>query len=363
MEVLEKRLGLSFLVGLGPIRVKYLLSKLNDLDELYQGSLLHLKKITGFSESVLSQLNRKEAIEQAKRELEYCSREGIKPLFFDDDVYPRRLKQCPDAPIVLYHKGATDLNHRRMVSVVGTRNFTPYGKSLVHELIQGLSQAGVCVVSGLALGIDALAHEEALNLKIPTIGVLGHGLSTIFPRKNLRLAEEILSQNGSLVSEYSFNSLPIKEHFALRNRIVAGLSDALIVVESKTRGGSLITASFANDYHREVFAFPGSIRQECSAGCNDLIKEHKAHLITSSDDVLSMMNWQTQGPSQQLSMAFLPTETESLILSTLKRYESVFIDELVQLTQLSASTLQVNLLGLQLKNVVLALSGNRYAIR
>lgn len=363
MEALEQKMGLSFLTGIGPIRIKYLLSKVDDLDELYRASLLQLKRKTGYSESLLSQLDRNGALELAKRELEYCFNEAITPLFYDDDTYPRRLKQCPDSPVVLFQKGNTDLNQRRIVSIVGTRNFTPYGKALVNDFIQGLSCSGVLVVSGLALGIDALAHERAIECKLSTVGVLAHGLSTFFPRKNTPIAKELLVNNGSLLSEFPYHTLPIKEHFALRNRIIAGLSDAIVVVESKAKGGSLITANFANDYSREVFAFPGSVKQECSAGCNDLIKENKAHLITDSNDFLSMMGWQLKEIKQQTTFDFYPTASETAILNALKRYESVFIDDLIQLTNLNAATVHVNLLGLQLKNAVLALSGNRYAVR
>lgn len=363
MEEMVQKLGLSFLKGLGPIRVKNLLSKLDGLDELYSCSLLHLRKKTGLSELILSQLDRKGALETAKRELEFCVKAGVIPLFIEDDAYPRRLKQCPDSPLFLFQKGNADLNNRRIVSIVGTRNFTPYGKSLVFDFIQGLSSSGITIVSGLAIGIDALAHKNALDNNLPTIAVLGHGLSTIFPKKNEGLAKAILEQNGSIISEFPFNSLPVKEHFALRNRIIAGLSDAVVVVESKARGGSLITANFANDYNREVFAFPGSVKQECSAGCNGLIRDHKAHLMTDVNDFLTMMNWQVHFKKQQSTIDFNPSDTEQLILQVLKRHESVFLDELVQITKLTASALHVNLLGLQLKNVIMAINGNRYAMK
>lgn len=356
--------ALSFLKGLGPIRTKHMISKLESNELVFQLPLNDLHHITGISKTVLLQMDRQEAMSLAERELETCEKQGIKVHFFSHDTYPRRLRQCPDAPIVLYQKGTANLNARRVVSMVGTRSFTEYGKEIVQDFIEGIASSDILVVSGLALGIDSLAHSACVRNAVPTAGVLGHGLSEIFPKRNARIAKEMLQQEGAWVTEYSWFSSPVRENFPVRNRIVAGLCDALVVVESQERGGSLITAEFANDYNRDVFAFPGSVKQRYSAGCNLLIQQQKAHLIHHHKDFLNFMGWEEKrNKAQQMKLAVENSEEEKNVLTYFCQFESLYFDEVVAKSCYPASKIHGILLSLQMKGQLSPLGGNRFSLR
>ena len=227
----------------------------------------------------------------------------------------------------------------------------------------GLTEAGVVSVSGLALGIDSLAHEYSLKNNMPTVAVLGSGLTQVFPKRNAKLAQEILEHGGALLSEYSVFSKPVRENFPVRNRIVAGLSDATVVVESREKGGALITAELANDYNRDVFAFPGSVHQQYSAGCNALIRQQKAHLATKSSDILGMLGWDKPRYRQkELALPVNLSPEEQHIISVLKQHESLFMDELVIHSCMATSLLHGLLLGLELKGQIARTSGSKYRL-
>jgi DNA processing protein len=308
-------------------------------------------------------MERNRALDLAVKEIEACSTHGIKPIFILDPNYPRRLKQCIDAPIVLYYRGEDLLNSRRTLAIVGSRMHTTYGIELIKELMQGLSEAGVITVSGLAMGIDSVAHDYSIKNNIPTVAVLGSGLNQVFPKRNTKLAQEILAHGGALLSEYSVFSKPVRENFPVRNRIVAGLSDATIVVESREKGGALITADLANDYNRDVFAYPGSVHQQYSAGCNALIRQQKAHLVTNSSDILNMLGWdKPRSRQQELSLPMNLSTDEQLILSILKQHESLYMDELVIHSCMPTSQLHGLLLGLELKGQIGRTSGTKYRL-
>lgn len=358
---MREKIALSFLKGLGPVRISSALSKLESIQYFFELPMRELQFLTGLSQHQLVAMDRQGALHSAEKELELCQKFSITPLFYQDDNYPRRLRQCPDAPVVLYQKGNTDLNARRLMAVVGTRNLTEYGREIATDLIAGLVQANPVVVSGLALGVDAVAHKTSLKHQLPTVGVLGNGLHEVFPKRNEALAEEMLASGGALVSEYPYFAPAVRENFPVRNRIVAGLSDATVVVESKERGGSLITAEFANDYNRDVFAFPGSVKQKNSAGCNNLIRQQKAHLITGAEDFIAMMGWAT--PTKTLQQVLLPefTPEESEVLQVLKRYDALYLDELAEQCAIPTSMLMGLLLTLQLKGGILNHGGGRYS--
>jgi DNA processing protein len=357
--MLEK-VALSFLKRMGPVRVHAAVSKLAEPQDFFKLSLRDLQQLTGFTHSQLANMDRPNALISAEKELEDCDKKGIVPLFFQDEAYPRRLRQCPDAPIVLYQKGHAELNARRVIAIVGTRNHTEYGKELVKEFVSDIKESKPLVVSGLAMGIDSLAHEACLKNDLPTVGVLGHGLNEVFPTKNWPIAQKMLENQGALVSEYSLFSTPVRENFPVRNRIIAGLCDAVVVVESKERGGSLITAELGNDYNRDVFAFPGSVKQRHSAGCNALIRQQKAHLITGACDFLSMMGWNNFMPATQKSLFVELNPDERNVLDLLKHHESLFLDELSDKCGLPTSQLMGILLTLQLKGGVLNLGGGKF---
>ena len=361
-EDLVYKVAMSFLKGLGPIRINNILSELNP-EQFFSLSISDVKQCTRISSNQLAAMERNRALDFALKEIEACKSYGISPIFIFDPTYPRRLRQCIDAPIVLYCRGEDLLNSRRMLAIVGSRMHSSYGTELIKELTLGLSESGVVTVSGLALGIDSVAHEYSIKNNIPTVAILGSGLNQVFPKRNTKLAQEILEHGGSLLSEYSLFSKPVRENFPVRNRIVAGLCDATIVVESREKGGALITADLANDYNRDVFAYPGSVHQQYSAGCNALIRNQKAHLVTHSVDILSMLGWDKARPRQQeLSLPVNLTPEEKLLISILKQHESLYMDELVIQSCIPTSQLHGLLLGLELKGQIGRTSGTKYRI-
>ncbi len=359
---LVQKVAMSFLTGLGPIRIHSILSEFSP-EQFFYLSISEIKERTGLSINQLASMERNRALEFAVKEIEACRTYGIRPVFMLDSNYPRRLKQCVDAPIVLYCRGEDILNSRRMLAIVGSRMHTSYGLELIKELTLGLTEAGVVSVSGLALGIDSLAHEYSLKNNMPTVAVLGSGLTQVFPKRNAKLAQEILEHGGALLSEYSVFSKPVRENFPVRNRIVAGLSDATVVVESREKGGALITAELANDYNRDVFAFPGSVHQQYSAGCNALIRQQKAHLATKSSDILGMLGWdKPRSRQKELALPVNLSPEEQHIISVLKQHESLFMDELVLQSGMPTSQLHGLLLGLELSGQIGRTSGSKYRI-
>lgn len=356
------KVAMSFLKGLGPIRINNILSELNPA-QFFTLSISDVKQCTRISSNQLASMERNRALDLAVKEIEACITNGIEPIFILDPNYPRRLKQCVDAPVVIYYRGEDLLNSRRTIAIVGSRMHTTYGIELIKELMQGLSEAGVITVSGLAMGIDSVAHDYSIKNNIPTVAVLGSGLNQVFPKRNTKLAQEILAHGGALLSEYSLFSKPVRENFPVRNRIVAGLSDATIVVESREKGGALITADLANDYNRDVFAYPGSVHQQYSAGCNALIRQQKAHLVTNSTDILSMLGWdKPRSRQQELSLPVNLSTDEQQIISILKQHESLYMDELVIHSCMPTSQLHGLLLGLELKGQIGRTSGTKYRI-
>jgi DNA processing protein len=364
MDIEEKtqQAALGFLFGMGAIRISALLSKLDDVSEVFTLSLKALKSKTGIAEKQLASMEREKALRLAIHEMQACEKLGIEPLFFLDEKYPRRLLQCADAPVVIYVKGPLDLNERRVVSIVGTRKNTDYANEIIQSFTEEIKQPGLIIVSGLALGVDTLVHKSALKNNIPTLGVLGNGLNKIYPSRNTSLAREMIDQGGALLSEYPVDSLPNREHFPMRNRIVAGMADAVVVVESQEKGGSIITAELANDYNRDVFAFPGSVRQMYSSGCNMLIRRQKAHLITNASEFLTLMNWADAPKPLQKSLAIEYSPEEKEIVDCLSKYECLHLDQMVQKIGFSPSKIQALTFSLLLKNGIVSLPGNRYSI-
>jgi DNA processing protein len=296
-------------------------------------------------------------------ELKEISRRKIKCSFFLDDDYPFRLRQIPVCPILIYYKGTAKISPPRIISIVGTRKISSYGRAFVKELIGDISSHDVSIVSGMAYGVDILAHKEALANDLPTIGVLAHGLDRIYPALHLRVAEQML-QSGALITEYPTKTNPDRENFPKRNRIVAGLSDLVLVVESAERGGSLITAELANQYNREVMALPGNIQNTHSKGCNFLIKKNKAHLIDSAEDLIELLNWDLEfkpGRQKTLFVEFEPEEEE--VFNRIKEAEEIGVDQLLAQCTLGLSQLAAVLLNLELKNCISSLPGKRYRIQ
>ncbi|MGN0281379.1 MAG: DNA-processing protein DprA [Prevotella sp.] len=309
-----------------------------------------------------------DALATAEREMTFCNDHGIEILCFGDNDYPQRLNDCPDAPVALYYKGNANINAKHVISIVGTRHCTSYGIDAIRRFVNSLRTLcpDVLIVSGLAYGADINAHQQALNNGYDTIGVLAHGLDTLYPQAHRDTANRMVSQGG-LLTEYMSATKIDRINFISRNRIVAGMSDACIVVESASRGGSLITARIAQDYGREVFAFPGRINDKYSEGCNNLIRDNRATLLTSADDFVTAMGWQTDGilsqaKSRGIERELFPeiTPDQQLIVETLQRFGDLQLNALIVKTGLPISTLNQLLFELEMSGVVRPLAGGTY---
>ncbi len=354
-------LALSFTPGVGPVTLRNLLSHFGSAKAVLEASGMELKRVDGIGNKMSVALinNRNFANEQAEKELDFAKKHQVQILTFSDAAYPRRLKECYDAPGLLYYRGTANLNNTRVVSIVGSRNATPYGKRICDELVEALSDYNVLVVSGLAYGIDSFAHRASVKNQIPTVGVLGHGLDRIYPSENRGLAKEMLI-DGGLLTEFPSCTKPDRQNFPQRNRIVAGMADVVIVVEAAIQGGALITAEIANNYNRDVCAFPGNIDQIYSAGCNFLIKSHRAHLISRAKDLEYLMSWEAdkiKPKAIQIQLELKLNPQEKKMYELIKLYQPLSIDEIAMKLNLVQSKMTLTLLELEMKGLLVALPG------
>lgn len=355
---------MGFLRGIGPKTARFLMQNVESLEELFHENPTLLSKKTGVKPLFFKNMERDMALQLSVDVVDFHRKNGIKTIYFQDGHYPYKLNQCLDAPLNLFLKGNSYFNDFKYVAVVGTREATEYGRLLCRDLIASFVGKNIVVVSGLAYGIDAWAHHYCLEFGVPTIGVLGHGLDRIYPNRHTQLAKDIIHAGGALITEFPPGTSPDYQNFPKRNRIVAGLCDATIVVESKIRGGSLITADLANDYSRDVFAFPGSILCETSAGCNHLIATDQAHLLSSPLQFLHKMGWETDKistPVQRKVFTHL-TAAQQRIVECLKNYEEIEIDRLSIMAEIPISQLNTELLLLELEGEVCVRPGNRYKL-
>lgn len=309
-----------------------------------------------------------DAMRRAEKELEFDESHRIKPLVFNDDDYPQRLRECEDAPLVVYYRGTADLNKQRIISVVGTRHCTVYGQEIISKFISQLKELcpDVLVVSGLAYGVDIQAHRNALKNGFETVGVLAHGLDYLYPTAHRDTATEMLKQGG-LLTEFMTSTNADKINFVRRNRIIAGTADATIVVESAAHGGGLITADIANSYGREVFTFPGNIGMPYSEGCNNLIRDNKAALITSAEDFVKTMGWEQDAKLKKarekgIERQMFPelTDDETRIVNTLQHTNDLQANIISVKCGLPISTVASTLFNLELKGIVRLYAGGVY---
>jgi DNA processing protein len=356
------KIALGQLNGIGPSRATRILGKLSCLTDLFTQNDRELHLQTGVALSILKEMNREKSLQIAEKQLLFNEHNKVQSHFFMDEDYPRRLRQCADAPIILFSKGLSHLNQPNVVSIVGTRNQTEYGRKLVEELLETIQSKDLTVISGLAYGVDIHVHETCVAKGIFNIGVFGHSLDRIYPYQHRKVAERML-ENGGWISEFIVGTKPDRMNFPMRNRIIAGMSDAIIVVESKTKGGSIITAELGNDYNRDVFAFPGNVHQEQSEGCNWLIQKQKAHLIQNGSDFLTFMNWQLEMPKKQLELFPELEEKELKVFQILVELKEAHIDVIAMKSGLSTSQLNVLLFQLEMKNIVQSGSGKRYSLQ
>ena len=351
-------IGLSLLDNIGPIRAKKLLSEIGSAEGIFKEKKKNLCQIKEFGPALINSIDFKKALIQAEQEMQFISDHSIFPIFFLDRDYPSRLKHCEDGPIMLYAKGKFNLNLPKSVAIVGTRNATSYGLNLVEQLIQKMSGMNVSVVSGLAFGIDIKAHRESIKNGLQTVAVLGSSLDRIYPAEHTNTLHQMM-ENGGVLTEFTHGTKPDRENFPQRNRIVAGMTHATIVVESKEKGGSIITAELANDYNSEVFAFPGNVNYPFSRGTNKLIQENKAQLIQSPEDFVRFMNWEEEEDGQMTLFEDL-NENENLVIEIL-RGGKMHVDLLKhKLNHLS--DLNIILLQLEMKGIVKTRPGNYFEL-
>src|SRR6185369_4719216 len=325
-----------------------------------------LEKIEGIGIIRANSIKAFSDFSNAEEEIKFIEKFKIKPLFVCDKDYPQRLLNCYDSPTLLFYKGTADLNATKIVSIIGTRTHTEYSKKMTDKLIEELSVQNISIVSGMAFGVDAMAHKAAVKNHLPTVGVLGHGLDQIYPPDHSNLAKDIVKNGGGLLTEFRSQTKPDKHNFPTRNRIVAGMSDATIVVESGIKGGSMVTAELANGYNKDVFAFPGKVTDNKSEGCNYLIRTNKAMLLTNAQELIEMMGWeekkQKSKVKSQKEIFIELTKDEKIVVDILKEKQTVHIDEINLRSGLSTSAIAAAILNLELKNVVQGLPGKMYEL-
>jgi len=361
-DSLRYKIGITLIRGIGNNLAKNLIAYLGSPEAVFKEHPHHLAKIPGIGEVLSKEIAGQDVLKRADEEIEFVIKNDIQTFYFLNRNYPYRLKECPDAPVMLYAKGNCNLNEGKYVGVVGTRNATDYGKDMCRNLIQEMSALPVTIVSGLAYGIDIQAHKTSIEKGISTIGVMGHGMDRIYPYAHRSTAVKML-EKGCLITEYLSKTNPDRQNFVQRNRIIAGLCDAIVVVESGIKGGALITAEIANDYNRDVFAFPGRTSDEWSAGCNALIKSNKAALIESGNDLLRYMNWNNT-PVNRCIQPDLFTELsaeEQEIAGKLREHsDGIQINELALILSKPFSKISSVLLEMEFKGVVKCLPGSVY---
>lgn len=364
MEDLIYKIALTLIPGVGSVNGKSLVAYCGGVKAVFAEKKRALMKIPGIGEQTVNAIANHNVFPRAEEELAFIEKYKISPLFYLDKEYPTRLKHCHDSPLLLFYKGTANLNAPKVVAMVGTRKATEYGRDMCRRIIEGLVEHNVLVVSGLAYGIDTWSHKSALDNSLDTVGVLGHGLDRVYPFANRSLAEKMFD-SGGLISEYISNTKPDRENFPMRNRIIAGMSDAVVVVEAGATGGALITAEIANSYNRDVFAVPGRIGDPHSEGCNKLIRINKAALIQSAKDISYLLNWndtkvQKQPIQRQLFLNLTPDE--ELIVSTLKEKGDLDIDTLLIETALLPAKAASILLNMEFEGIIRCLPGKVYRL-
>ncbi|GAB6012600.1 DNA-processing protein DprA [Viscerimonas tarda] len=360
------RIALTKINGVGDVIARNLLNIVGDEEAVFKSSKKSLMKIQNISHKLVDEILDANVLRRAEEELKFVEKNKIQALFIRDEAYPLRLKDCTDAPILLYYKGNTDLNAQRIISIVGTRKSTDYGSRFCEDFLHNMASyfPEALIVSGLAYGIDIQAHKLSLMEKLPTIGVLAHGLDRIYPQVHRKIAVEML-ENGGLLTEFSSKTEPDKHNFVRRNRIVAGMADAVIVVESGAKGGALITAEIANSYNKEVFAVPGRVTDPSSIGCNTLISDNKALILQSTEHFIQQMNWagnkKTVTPRQQSLFLDLNTE-EQAIYDALTGCENKHVNQLAIEIGIPVTQLFFTLLDMEMKNIIKPLPGGVYRL-
>lgn len=360
---LFKTLSLLKVEGVGDIMAKKLINHCGSAEAVLSATRKQLLAIDGVGEVAFKNLQDKEVFKAAEAEMEFIEREGIRPLFYKEEDYPEKLKHCIDAPVLLFSSGNIDLHERKIISIVGTRQITSYGTDFCRKLIEDLAPLNPVIISGFAYGVDITAHQAAMDNNLQTIGVLAHGLNQIYPKVHKKYMVKV-EENGGFMTEFWSTSDPDRENFLKRNRIIAGMSEATIVIESADRGGSLATANLANDYNREVFAVPGRVTDKYSQGCNNLIKSQRANLLTSAADLIYMLNWDIEDKKKQKPVQkqlFISLEAdEQVVYDYLQKNGKALMDVIAMDCNLPVFKISSLLLNMELKGVIRPLPGKLF---
>lgn len=337
--------------AIGDILAKKLIVATGSVEQIFKEKKHVLQKINGIGSYAVQHLFDKKNIELAEKEFNYIVQHKIAYSYFLDQEYPKNLLHCVDAPILFFKEGNIDLSNPRIISIVGTRNMTSYGRDFCNQLIEELAVYNPIIVSGFAYGVDICAHKAAMRNKLQTIGVLAHGLNQVYPKSHKKYIHQ-LNEKGGFITEFWHNEGPLRENFLKRNRIVAGISKATIIIESAEKGGSLVTADIADSYHKEVFAVPGKATDMFSKGCNELIKNNKATLLTSASDVIKILNWdvqKTKPKQQQLFIELAPNEQkvyDFLLKSAPQLLDVISLECTIPVFKLAPILLQMELKGI-----------------
>ncbi|MDQ6756975.1 MAG: DNA-processing protein DprA [Bacteroidota bacterium] len=358
------QISLTLIPNIGDVHAKALINCFGTAEAIFKAKKKELEEIEGIGLIRAKSIKEFDEFKTAEEEIVFIEKYKITPLFITDKNYPQRLLNCYDSPSMLYYRGNADLNQSKIVAIVGTRTNNDYGKSVCEKLVEDMAEENILIVSGLAFGIDSIAHKTAIKKNLKTVAVLAHGLDTIYPSQNKLLAKQMI-EHGGLLTDFKSKTKPDKQNFPKRNRIVAGISDAIIVVETGLKGGSLITAELGNGYNKDVFAVPGRTNDIKSEGCNYLIKNNKACLITSATDLLENMGWKEQkktSAKKQRELFIELSDEEKIIVNILQQQEQIHIDELYIKSTLSSSAVAAALLTLEMQNVIASLPGKIYKL-
>jgi len=356
-------LALQKAKGIGDVNAKKLVKHCGSAKNVFKEKESNLLKIDGIGSFKLKGLKEKELLKKAEKELHFIDKNNIQAISFLDENYPQKLKHATDSPLLIFQKGKINFKEQRIISIVGTRNMTNYGKSILEKLIDKIAVYNPLIVSGLAYGVDIFTHRLAIKNKLQTVAVLAHGLDRVYPARHQKEAEQ-MQENGGLLTDFWSGTKPDRENFIKRNRIVAGLSEATIVIESAEKGGSLITADIANSYNRDVFALPGRITDLFSKGCNNLIKTNKAAILTSAKDLAYILNWEDNNKKNTIQkQLFIELEgNEKTIHNYLLKEGKQTLDIIALHNNLPIYKIATVLLNLELKGVVRPLSGKIFEV-
>jgi DNA processing protein len=361
-EPLLYQVALSMVPGIGDVLARNLVSYSGGVKEVFHQTRSKLQKVPGIGERLADYIVSFRDFTRAEEEVAFIRKNNIRTFYYLDAGYPFRLKEFQDAPCLLYFKGNADLNNPKIIGIVGTRKASDYGRQFTKQLVSDLADTGALILSGLAFGIDICAHRAAIENGLPTVGVLGHGLDRIYPDQHRNIAKAMV-ENGGLLTDFPGGTKPDHQNFPKRNRIVAGLCDVLVVVETAIKGGARITAEIANSYNKDIMALPGRVTDEYSKGCNYLINVNKASLITCANDLLELMRWDSnkEKPVQQhLDLSL--EEDEVTILNYIREKTKARIDDIAFDLQIDPGDLSLKLLNLEFQGIIRALPGKAFEI-